>query len=612
MISINTDKKLNIILPNTNRALAEVLKDASPKELEVISQGKDLKSILNSLLKESSKNSSSDKTLLELVKNNPTFKELGKTNQNIKELLNTLKADSKLANIEKLLQKFLPNIKELTNENIKPNINNSGVFLESKLKDIQNPQTNLKALLTKFSDEVVRSQLPSSKTIIHGIKELLNTPSLQATSNEDLTLHVKENPKETASLAKNLQTLVTKVQLELKNADPITTLDFSNKISKLEHLLDNKNLTKENFKLSSLKDSTQQVAKVLEGSFTNQSKSSLGTIQNILQKIITIENQTSQTPSKLESNIKDLQTIVDKIKTNSKDLNNNSNKELLIKTEKLNSHINSVDINQPVTHTAIEEVMKSLHNTPIKDSNTILDALSKIFKVLKTESLEQVIDKKIPPELKAVIDNIKSSISKTDPIFSKQIRSMVNELSLLQNANKLVPDNNIKEIMSNDFKAVLNRVSDDIAKLSLPNQSEILKQVDKLLLQIDYHQLVSHLSGASSLYIPYAWEEMEDGNIQIKKASDDRFYCDIELQLKEYGELKLRLTIYDKNQLDLHIHSDNSDFKELIQENIPLLRKALIDIKITPREIRFINKPKSQLHYGDDTKSLDMGFEVKA
>ena len=36
MISIHTDKKLNIILPNTNKALAKVLKDATPKELEVI------------------------------------------------------------------------------------------------------------------------------------------------------------------------------------------------------------------------------------------------------------------------------------------------------------------------------------------------------------------------------------------------------------------------------------------------------------------------------------------------------------------------------------------------------------------------------------------------
>ncbi|MCK4974343.1 MAG: flagellar hook-length control protein FliK, partial [Sulfurimonas sp.] len=125
MISVSTDKKFSIILPNTNKALAEVLKNASPKELELITTGKDLKSIMNSLLKESSQNSGADKMLLELVKNNPTLKELGSVNENIKNLLSNLKSDKNLEPVEKLIQKFLPDIKELKNTNIKSTIENS-------------------------------------------------------------------------------------------------------------------------------------------------------------------------------------------------------------------------------------------------------------------------------------------------------------------------------------------------------------------------------------------------------------------------------------------------------------------------------------------------------
>ena len=77
MINVSNNKKLDIILPNTNKALREVLKSATPKELETITQNKDLKSIINSLLQESSKNSASDKALLQLLKDNPTLKDLG-------------------------------------------------------------------------------------------------------------------------------------------------------------------------------------------------------------------------------------------------------------------------------------------------------------------------------------------------------------------------------------------------------------------------------------------------------------------------------------------------------------------------------------------------------
>ena len=90
MINISTSKQLGIVLPNTNKALAQVLSNASPQELEVISQGKDLKSVMNTILKRSGADSSTDKELLRLVKNNPTLKNLGDVSSTIKDLLNSI------------------------------------------------------------------------------------------------------------------------------------------------------------------------------------------------------------------------------------------------------------------------------------------------------------------------------------------------------------------------------------------------------------------------------------------------------------------------------------------------------------------------------------------
>lgn len=108
-------------------------------------------------------------------------------------------------------------------------------------------------------------------------------------------------------------------------------------------------------------------------------------------------------------------------------------------------------------------------------------------------------------------------------------------------------------------------------------------------------------------------DQLQEGNISLKQADDNKFYCDIELKLKEYGELKLRLELYDKNQLNIHVYSNSEDFKTLVKENIGSLRSALINSEITPREIRIFNeKPtKTASPYTNSSKNIDIGFEVK-
>ena len=64
MINLNTSKTLNIVLPNTNKALNEVVKSITPQELETLSKGRDLKSIVSTLLQQSANDSSGDKKLL--------------------------------------------------------------------------------------------------------------------------------------------------------------------------------------------------------------------------------------------------------------------------------------------------------------------------------------------------------------------------------------------------------------------------------------------------------------------------------------------------------------------------------------------------------------------
>ncbi|MFK5938329.1 MAG: flagellar hook-length control protein FliK [Sulfurimonas sp.] len=527
MINIVTNKQLDIMLTSTNKALAEVIKTATPLELKNISQNiaqsKDLNSIISTLLKQSATDSSSDKALLNLVKNNPTLKNLGPIGDTIKDLLVTLKADEKMLPAQNRLKSFLVDIKDITQPILKQKIENSGVFLESKLKNVQNPQVELKTVLESLSKTLDKSKIFNVTVLSENIKELLSAKPLGEASNKALTqtpLLDKDSlveKKAILEVIKKLETILPKLTEHIKNMDVINKPNFRTTLAKLAHLIEPKMLQEENFQLPKLKETLVQV-----------------TVQLPQSKIV--------------------------------------------------------------------------------ETKSILDSLVKIITLLKTTpTLDTLIEKKVPQEIKANIDNLKQIINKADPIYSKEVASHLQKLTYMTSPTQLQTQHNVKEIINNDFKAILNLASDEVTKLDHPNKQEILKQIDKLTLQIDYSQLLSHLSNASSLYIPFAWDQMKEGHINIHKDSDDKFYVDIDLKLKEYGELNLKLTMYDKNQLNLHIYSNSSLLKKKIKENLSSLRSALIDNNITPREMRLfdIKEKKAPSPYDTGADNINMGFEVK-
>ena len=205
MLKITTSTKLDIILPSTNKALKEVLKNATTKELEALSSGKDLKSVLNSLLKQSSQSITSDKTLLKLLKQNPTLKNLGNVSSSIKDLLISIKSDEKPLPIQKVLKGFLVDIKNLSEKDIKAKLTNSGVFLESRLKNAQNPQLELKNTLTKLQALVDKSSVYEVKSLTKYIQILLDTPILKNATNQALLLPQADNKQLLALLSRGVE-----------------------------------------------------------------------------------------------------------------------------------------------------------------------------------------------------------------------------------------------------------------------------------------------------------------------------------------------------------------------------------------------------------------------
>ncbi|MEO1953289.1 MAG: hypothetical protein ABGW74_01135 [Campylobacterales bacterium] len=513
-LNTTTSKHFGIVLPNTNKALGEALKNASPKELETLSPSKDLKSMMSDILKQTTNDTSSNKVLLELVKNNPTLKNLGSVSTTIKDLLSSIKSDKEQSPTEKTLKNFLTDIKDLKGDELKEKL----VKTDKKTITTSN---KTQTTVQKFASEVQKILSSSSDETSHinDKKTVSKTPQVKTPQNEQdtkikqPTLKEQTVPKESQVQQKSQPEIKIKVQLQTQSQTQ----------------------TKVQPQIQPMQKNEQSV-------------------ENVLKSFLT--------------SVQDLE---------GDDLN-----------QKLN------DLN-------------SLLKSSFDDEDIASDDLKKVFSAVSKKESHP-----IEKTLKNFLLDIKDL--KGDELKNKFLNSGVFLESNLKEA-KDSPEK-VKDIVNNDLKAILSKASEEISNSSSPNQQEILKNIDKLLLQIDNYQLLSYLSNGSSLYLPFSWDQLEDGKIELKQVKEDKFFCNIDLKLKDFGDINLKLVLYDENQINLQVYSKSDDFRSLVKDNIAQLRSSLIDINITPREIRVFDfkedKKVMPSAYSTMDDNLKMGFEIKA
>ena len=228
--------KLNILLNNTNKALVQVLLDATKDDLKTISkESGDLRSIMSKILKQTDTSEpASNKVMLELVKKNPTLNNLGDTNKTIKELISTIKSDKNPLPIEKVLKDILIDIKDIKKVEIKHKLDNTGLFLESKLKDVKNPQVELKETVVQLKELVKGSKLPIAKEIIKLSDDILKNQVIKSATNNDTIKDKKQNPKLLEQVSSNVKSLTNKLQNIIKSTDAVFSPKANEIINKLE------------------------------------------------------------------------------------------------------------------------------------------------------------------------------------------------------------------------------------------------------------------------------------------------------------------------------------------------------------------------------------------
>lgn len=533
-MEITNNNLLNILLPNDNKVIKEALQQADLSQLFNTSsnKGTTTQDILKNLFNDVINGTKSNDTILNLLKNSNVFSDLGNFPKEVQTLLQQLKEVPSLSQFQDKIEKFLLNITSMNDKNIQTQINNSGVFLESKLAQaVGNLPNNILNLLNEIKQVVQNIQHPKANEILNALDKMItnaNNPNPQ---------EVLTNSKE---LLSNLKQLLQTIPTTPNQSNPTTPLtQLQTLVNNLEQLISKEGLTPPT--LNNLPNSTTALLNEIKQLVQTLNHPKTNDVLNVLEKLL---NTNNPAPQEFSANAKELLSSL---------------KPLLL-------------------------------STPISTLNPTLGQLN--TNISGSSPLQQ---------LQTLFNNLEPLVSKNilnNPVFTNPNMAM----------------NLLKEDVSSDMKALLLQVQNELSANPSSNTQEILKQVDKLLTQIDFNQLMNVTSNSNFVYLPFLWDLLEDGTIATTKGENEIFYCQINLKLKEHGKLDLLLALYNKNNIDIIIKAQQSDFKEMIQTQLAQLTQSLRGVGLIPTGIKLLDLKEEESLEKEELQSFtpmpDLSFGV--
>ena len=530
---ISNGSALNILLANNNRVLNDALKEADNKTLNNLlkqdssnsssSTNTAASSILKEVLNSIKDGTKSNSSLENILKNSTAFKDLGNLSSNLSSLLESIKDDESLQKFKPLLESFLKNIKDVTADNLKEQIKNSGIFLENKLS--LNPNAKLENLLQNISNLLKTIDTPEAKNSSQIIDNILkNIP--------------KDGSFKGSELVNNLKTLGSSLQNLSSSLNSNQTQTLNNLANELKNFIQNGSI------IESKTENLVQKTLTQTQTYEDENINSANNIKSL------INNQVKELLTQIKQDLTQNQNII-------------QNKNILTLIDKL--------ISLPDLFSKSEAILNSVQNSNISNfSNNFATNLNPLLTALK-ESLQAINPKNIE-----IQNQINSLIKKVENIIQEYTNNNLDN-----------PKDNQK--LDNDFKSILLKMQDEVAQKTDIKSQDSLKTINNLLTQIDMQQLTSLVSNSNFVYIPFFWEMLEDGTVEIKEKEEDKFFCQIKLTLKDFGKIDLMLSMYDENKLDMTIYAQREHFKVTLRDNLQKLKLALNEANIIPMHIKLLD-----------------------
>lgn len=513
-----------------------------------------------------------------------------------------------------------------------PNLNIQ-TTVQTQSNQIENNQTNQKQVLQNEQTQNIFQSKPNTQNILQNLN--INTQT-----------QMQKEPMLNSPLANSLKNLTQNLETLSSNLTPKEFENLSNLTKELKVAINQGSLIESKFENISNTQLEQAKKPILNQVIQpkNQTNSPQNQeIQNLKQNIFNAQTQnTNQTLVQLQpqnqiSTQSDITIVKNQIQTTQSFLNqiqNQISEKPILQTSNTNNQTNlqiNNELNQPLineqtpkekaikenistqTKQLLVQIKDEIIKTPtFEQTKNILPLIENLLKMenlfSKNENLQNLKDFKNSNQLltqnnlSTFSNNFSSNLSPILTILKENLESLSNPNSLSIQNHLTKSINKIEHLIhdienqtesktspKDDMKSVLLQLKEELNGKNDVKSAEVLKQVDKILTQIDFYQLNSMVTNSNFVYVPFFWQMLEDGSISIKRAEEDKFYCQINLTLKDFGKVDLMLGLYDKNKMDLTIYAQRDHFKTAIKENIKDLKIALNSVDIIPVNIKLLD-----------------------
>ncbi len=528
--------------------------------------------VIGQLLGSAVSEAKSKSTIFEILQHNQLFKNMGNFAEDIKNLSSIVKMDSTIAQPLALLQLFSKSMDQIDTKMLQTQVQNSGIFFESKLANMVTQKGVTESLQT-LSLELQDHFEGTNKAIAPLTKEITVIMD-HLNGLQDLS------SKEAQSSLKTLLDLFRQsVKQELSTEGTSTFKGVYQNVQKLDYAIQqmdliNSKVTNYPASMKVEENFTTQVKVLLEMLKENLSALELDDLQPHIDQLLS-KGTLLKEPIMSAGVAEIAQPLSEESVTEEMALN----KEKALMTT-LSSALNANASTPPDT---IEEALHMVANR-IKQKIEILDSktIQQADFLDKSSTLEQKIHSLIKPEL----------------FVGKAI------------AQKLSLDPTDVELLS-DMKGVLTKLSDNLQ--SSGQNKEALEITNRLLTQIEYHQLVSYVSSSTHLYIPFSWDGLKGGSMMMKQSSDEKFHCQIDLDLEAYGKLNMMLVLSGEKYIDITIASEKKELGEKITQQITQLKRSLNEVGLITGTVKMLEYKDVSVVKNDyfSGEKLQFGINIK-
>ena len=538
----------------------------------------------------------------------------------VRELLKALDGNEKLATFKEALAKFIKPIENLSPQGVAQGIKDSGIMLEAKIAqslEAQSLPSKIKELLSQMKNTQNQGLKESFLKLPNGSDAKKSISDLETLLKEQKKLNqetINNSPFKALDKASNALENAAKYLDKLSNLGKNLSLKTAaNLLSRIESSIQNAQKSANNYNLNS---TTLKDARAIR----EQINASANELQNALNLLKNKDSNFKAFLTRYDPNNKQNATLKEALSKQNEPKANHIRINIQTSNTGSTPHSSSLNAN-PAQNASLSQNSSFSQNASFSQNSTLTQEQNSFKNINLSQFKEAIASEVNTPNLQGKITELARALTSLKNTLSPELASAKSALEEINSLARLAKSaaKSIGAIKPNNAEQALKELQSDMKsvllnlKESTQNQSStqnIHTAAQRLLTQIEIHQLASFAQNSLQTYLPYHWDELNSSNLSFKRGNKDKFYARIELSFVKFGEIGIVLGLAENKFLDVSIQTGNDGFKELILSETKSLKRALNELGLVVNNFFVASKggKSAYEHYGD----IDLGYNIKA